>query len=218
MSYRFPTTIKFRGTNSCVRCGHCGKIWREPEGMTHCEDFLNLSVYNKIDMMTYKIFGKRDYDTNLEIYVKEKYAICPFCGNFGESLTEDNYTEDVEKENLEQIYLYMYNKKQDFESLVDVYRYYEYKKDYEKSKYYRTKIIGEIKKQYENKPSIMYYIKTADLYRRNEEYDKALQIIKEGKRFSKKDETEIDSCNFHDHKKLLTEIKKLCKQKDSKAY
>ena len=38
------------------------------------------------------------------------------------------------------------------------------------------------------------------------------------KRFSKKDETEIDSCNFHDHKKLLTEIKKLCKQKDSKAY
>ena len=112
----------------------------------------------------------------------------------------------------------MYKKKQDFESLVDVYRYYEYKKDYNKSKYYRTLIIEEIKKQYENKPSIMYYVRTADLYRRNEEYDKALQIIKEGKRFSKKDETEIDSCNFHDHKKLLTKIKKLCKQKDSKAY
>ena len=209
----FPTTIKFRDTDSCKKCGHCGKIWREPEGMTDKRYFFNLSNYNKIDLMDY-IVKKDKHKTINEWYVEDKYAICPYCGNFGESLTEDNYTEEVEKENLEQIYLYIYNKKQDFESLVDVYRYYEYKKDYEKSKYYRTLIIECLKQEQQEEPIGITMMRIADLYRRNEEYDKALQTIKDLKKFLKSNLFE-DKILFKITKYKIKEIKKYCKIKDS---
>lgn len=212
MLLEFYAPIEFRGDNSCERCGHCNNVWREPEGMTGLEYNTSLSMYNSIDLMNYKVVAKTKGDVN-ERYVTEKYAICPFCGNFGESLTEDNYTEEVEKENLEQIYLYMYKKKQDFESLVDVYRYYEYKKDYEKSKYYRTLIIEYLKQEQQEEPMGITMMRIADLYRRNEEYDKALKTIKDSKNFLKSNLFE-NKISFKITKYKIKEIEKYCKIKN----
>ncbi len=208
----FPTMIKYRGKNHCEKCAHCGNIWQEPEGMTDQRYFNNLSRYNKIDLVDY-INNRTDEHSVNEWYIKEKYAICPFCGNFGTSITEDNFNAEMEKDNLEAIYLYMHQEHNSIDTLIDLYRFYEYKKDTEKAILYRTGIIKHLEREMLKNHDAELVMIISDLYRRNGNFDEAMKMSKELSKISKP-KTEIDKLVFNELKSNIKEIQKKCKQKD----
>jgi hypothetical protein len=198
--------ILYRGNNSCKRCGNCGNVIKQPEGISPDAYAIGVSVFNEID------FIDNNYFENIEEkYIKEKYVCCEFCDNFGEDITENNIEKIKnysEYPKIESIFLSLYELTGTYESLIDIYRYYEYKQEEEKAKDYRTKIINILTKEFDKQPKLRTLLTLVDLHRRNSDFETALNLIKLSKKIHKQDKEE----NKRMAKLQLIKIEKtLCK-------
>ena len=135
-----PTpSIKYR-TEEFAYCKHCGKKQVQSHGLTPFEYFF------------YKKYLDDGHIVVEEKYFNEKYLVCSVCGNICELFSQDNanllkndkiqsiLNSDISQ--TEKNLLIMNNIKNNEESLLDLYNYYQYSENNEKTQLYRDLLIN----------------------------------------------------------------------------
>ena len=160
-------------------CSHCNTRQKQPSGLSALEYFFH---------QKYLDGGLVDVE---EKYFNEKYITCSECGNVCEIFSEDN-TQHLQNENIKSIIssnilqvektlLIMHIIKNDEESLLDLYNYYQYIKNKEKETECREKLIAYYTSIYKQDNDIHSVRMLIELYRRNKDFTTALKLIKESK-------------------------------------
>ena len=202
-----------------IGCAHCHLAQTEPEGMTDHE-------YNSFI---------RNFDGTLctmeDTYFNEKYMYCPECGNIAEDLEHEDNTpyfntkeiRDISNSNKPQIeknFLIMHKIHNTYQTLLDIYRYYQYTNNEEEARPYRNQIISKLEEDYQNHHYLHTLRLLIEYYRRNGDFDKALDLIKN--EFGKKRYAKfVDDYSYNGYGLytrniyIIKEEKKLCKKKNS---
>ena len=202
-----------------IGCAHCHLAQTEPEGMTDHE-------YNSFI---------RNFDGTLctmeDTYFNEKYMHCPECGNIAEDLEHEDNTpyfntkeiRDISNSNKPQIeknFLIMHKIHNTYQTLLDIYRYYQYTNNEEEAKPYRNQIISKLEEDYQNHHYLHTLRLLIEYHRRNGDFDKALDLIKN--EFGKKRYAKfVDDYSYNGYGLytrniyIIKEEKKLCKKKIS---
>ena len=202
-----------------IGCAHCHLAQTEPVGMTDHE-------YNSF---------VRNFDGTLctmeDTYFKEKYMYCPECGNIAEDLEHEDNTpyfntkeiRDISNSNKPQIeknFLIMHKIHNTYQTLLDIYRYYQYTNNEEEARPYRNQIISKLEEDYQNHHYLHTLRLLIEYYRRNGDFDKALDLIKN--EFGKKRYAKfVDDYSYNGYGLytrniyIIKEEKKLCKKKIS---
>ena len=202
-----------------IGCAHCHLAQTEPVGMTDHE-------YNSF---------VRNFDGTLctmeDTYFKEKYMYCPECGNIAEDLEHEDNTpyfntkeiRDISNSNKPQIeknFLIMHKIHNTYQTLLDIYRYYQYTNNEEEARPYRDQIISKLEEDYQNHHYLHTLRLLIEYYRRNGDFDKALDLIKN--EFGKKRYAKfVDDYSYNGYGLytrniyIIKEEKKLCKKKIS---
>lgn len=202
-----------------IGCAHCHLAQTEPVGMTDNE-------YNSFI---------RNFDGTLctmeDTYFNEKYMYCPECGNIAEDLEHEDNTpyfntkeiRDISNSNKPQIeknFLIMHKIHNTYQTLLDIYRYYQYTNNEEEARPYRNQIISKLEEDYQNHHYLHTLRLLIEYYRRNGDFDKALDLIKN--EFGKKRYAKfVDDYSYNGYGLymrniyIIKEEKKLCKKKIS---
>ena len=202
-----------------IGCAHCHLAQTEPVGMTDHE-------YNSFI---------RNFDGTLctmeDTYFNEKYMYCPECGNIAEDLEHEDNTpyfntkeiRDISNSNKPQIeknFLIMHKIHNTYQTLLDIYRYYQYTNNEEEARPYRNQIISKLEEDYQNHHYLHTLRLLIEYYRRNGDFDKALDLIKN--EFGKKRYAKfVDDYSYNGYGLytrniyIIKEEKKLCKKKIS---
>ena len=194
-----------------IGCAHCHLAQTEPVGMTDHE-------YNSFI---------RNFDGTLctmeDTYFNEKYMYCPECGNIAEDLEHEDNTpyfntkeiRDISNSNKPQIeknFLIMHKVHNTYQTLLDIYRYYQYTNNEEEAKPYRNQIISKLEEEYQNHHYLHTLRLLIEYHRRNGDFDKALNLIKNEfgkKKYAKKLPYET---GYEDNIKIIKQERKLCKK------
>ena len=202
-----------------IGCAHCHLAQTEPEGMTDHE-------YNSFI---------RNFDGTLctmeDTYFNKKYMHCPECGNIAEDLEHEDNTpyfntkeiRDISNSNKPQIeknFLIMHKIHNTYQTLLDIYRYYQYTNNEEEARPYRNQIISKLEEDYQNHHYLHTLRLLIEYHRRNGDFDKALDLIKN--EFGKKRYAKfVDDYSYNGYGLytrniyIIKEEKKLCKKKIS---
>ena len=202
-----------------IGCAHCHLAQTEPEGMTDHE-------YNSFI---------RNFDGTLctmeDTYFNEKYMYCPECGNIAEDLEHEDNTpyfntkeiRDISNSNKPQIeknFLIMHKIHNTYQTLLDIYRYYQYTNNEEEARPYRNQIISKLEEDYQNHHYLHTLRLLIEYHRRNGDFDKALDLIKN--EFGKKRYMPFNRNSksiyavYVNNVDIIKKEKKLCKKKCSK--
>ena len=194
-------------------CSHCNTRQKQPSGLSALEYFFH---------QKYLDGGLVDVE---EKYFNEKYITCSECGNVCEIFSEDN-TQHLQNENIKSIIssnilqvektlLIMHIIKNDEESLLDLYNYYQYIKNKEKETECREKLIAYYTSIYKQDNDIHSVRMLIELYRRNKDFTTALKLIKESKYANVGFITNDTKGIIAKELKAIEKEKKLCKAKNS---
>ena len=202
-----------------VGCAHCHLTQKEPKGIMPVEYY---SCCQNFDDSMY---------TMEDTYFNEKYMYCPECGNIAEDLEHEDNTpyfntkeiRDISNSNKPQIeknFLIMHKIHNTYQTLLDIYRYYQYTNNEEKAKPYRNQIISKLEEEYQNHHYLHTLRLLIEYHRRNGDFDKALDLIKN--EFGKKRYAKfVDDYSYNGYGLytrniyIIKEEKKLCKKKIS---
>ena len=164
-------------------------------------------------------------------YFNEKYMYCPECGNIAEDLEHEDNTpyfntkeiRDISNSNKPQIeknFLIMHKIHNTYQTLLDIYRYYQYTNNEEEARPYRNQIISKLEEDYQNHHYLHTLRLLIEYHRRNGDFDKALDLIKN--EFGKKKYAKfVDDYSYNGYGLytrniyIIKEEKKLCKKKNS---
>ena len=194
-------------------CSHCNTRQKQPSGLSPLEYFFHQKYLDD---------GLVDVE---EKYFNEKYITCSECGNVCEMFSEDN-TQHLQNENIKSIIsssisrieknlLIMHIIKNDEESLLDLYNYYQYIKNKEKETEYREKLITYYTSIYKQDNDIHSFRMLIELYRRNKDFAIALKLIKESKYANVGFVTNDTKGIIAKELKAIEKEQKLCKAKNS---
>ena len=160
-----------------------------------------------------------------DTYFNEKCMYCPECGNIAEDLEHEDNTpyfntkeiRDISNSNKPQIeknFLIMHKIHNTYQTLLDIYRYYQYTNNEEEARPYRNQIISKLEEDYQNHHYLHTLRLLIEYHRRNGDFDKALDLIKN--EFGKK---RYIICpynkNFRRNAYIIKQCKKLCKKRIS---
>ena len=197
-----------------VGCAHCHLTQKEPKGIMPVEYY---SCCQNFDDSMY---------TMEDTYFNEKYMYCPECGNIAEDLEHEDNTpyfntkeiRDISNSNKPQIeknFLIMHKIHNTYQTLLDIYRYYQYTNNEEEARPYRNQIISKLEEDYQNHHYLHTLRLLIEYHRRNGDFDKALDLIKNEfgkKKYAKKLPYET---GYEDNMDIIKQEKKLCKKKVS---
>ena len=210
----FTAPIKSRNGEMAF-CSHCKSKQEETIGMTMAE---YLKCKNRLDD------GLSEIE---EEYFNEKYMVCSNCGNICEMFSDDNmhYFDAPEiqeiinsnKPQTEKNFLIMHVIKNNYESLLDLYHYYQFMDMEKETKHWREILLTYCENVF-HETDLLYYLRMMiELNRRNGDFDKALNLIKtEYKRVKDLDKNNDFSkyaTAMFEHDKIKEE-KRLCKAKN----
>ena len=198
-----------------VGCAHCHLTQKEPKGIMRVEYY---SCCQNFDDSMY---------TMEDTYFNEKYMYCPECGNIAEDLEHEDNTpyfntkeiRDISNSNKPQIeknFLIMHKIHNTYQTLLDIYRYYQYTNNEEEARPYRNQIISKLEEEYQNHHYLHTLRLLIEYYRRNGDFDKALDLIKN--EFGKKRYAKIKNKNNFDYindRDVILKEKLLCKKHNS---
>ena len=212
----------------------CGPIKRRYKEKTHCHHCYRVQdALRGMDYFEYTPCCKNMDDsmyTMEDTYFNEKYMYCPECGNIAEDLEHEDNTpyfntkeiRDISNSNKPQIeknFLIMHKIHNTYQTLLDIYRYYQYTNNEEEARPYRNQSISKLEEDYQNH----HYLRTLRLlieyYRRNGDFDKALDLIKN--EFGKKRYMPFNRNSrsiyavYVNNVDIIKKEKKLCKKKCS---
>ena len=205
---------------------NCGPIKRRYKEKTHCHHCYRVQdALRGMDYFEYTPCCKNMDDsmyTMEDTYFNEKYMYCPECGNIAEDLEHEDNTpyfntkeiRDISNSNKPQIeknFLIMHKIHNTYQTLLDIYRYYQYTNNEEEAKPYRNQIISKLEEEYQNHHYLHTLRLLIEYHRRNGDFDKALDLIKN--EFCKK---RYVICpydkDFRRNAYIIKQCKKLCKK------
>ena len=213
---------------------NCGPIKRRYKEKTHCHHCYRVQdALRGMDYFEYTPCCKNMDDsmyTMEDTYFNEKYMYCPECGNIAEDLEHEDNTpyfntkeiRDIFNSNRPQIeknFLIMHKIHNTYQTLLDIYRYYQYTNNEEEAKPYRNQIISKLEEDYQNHHYLHTLRLLIEYYRRNGDFDKALDLIKN--EFGKKRYMPFNRNSrsiyavYVNNVDIIKKEKKLCKKKCS---
>ena len=204
----------------------CGPIKRRYKEKTHCHHCYRVQdALRGMDYFEYTPCCKNMDDsmyTMEDTYFNEKYMYCPECGNIAEDLEHEDNTpyfntkeiraiSNSNKPQIEKNFLIMHKIHNTYQTLLDIYRYYQYTNNEEEARPYRNQIISKLEEDYQNHHYLHTLRLLIEYHRRNGDFDKALDLIKN--EFNKK---RYVICpydkDFRRNAYIIKQCKKLCKK------
>ena len=213
---------------------NCGPIKRRYKEKTHCHHCYRVQdALRGMDYFEYTPCCKNMDDsmyTMEDTYFNEKYMYCPECGNIAEDLEHEDNTpyfntkeiRDISNSNKPQIeknFLIMHKIHNTYQTLLDIYRYYQYTNNEEEARPYRNQIISKLEEDYQNHHYLHTLRLLIEYHRRNGDFDKALDLIKN--EFGKKRYMPFNRNSrsiyavYVNNVDIIKKEKKLCKKKCS---
>lgn len=188
-----------------------------------CNAQINTISFSKDEFCEEKIFLDfgRDVPLNQDIYLNNKYWFCENCGNIGFSIDENNiekYDNEVVQIlantnllNTEKLLLIKSIISPSFETLLDLYWYYENTKN-NKSNKTREQMILLLNNQQKDIYTLYFLV---ELYRRNGDFKTARKLIKKAENIDKNETDKTKIKENTDFIRLLKTQNNLCKKEIS---